>query len=91
MMELTKHAAVRAQQRKLSKEVVLFVARRGDVRKPARAGRRAVFISQHLADTLAMQGFRSAFLNEATRCCVVIAGRVIVTVHNGAEHSRSFI
>ncbi len=86
-----KHAAIRAQEREFPKEVALFVARFGDVRKPARAGRRAVFISQHLADTLANQGFNNVFLNEALRCCVVIDGKTIVTVHNDAEMDRSFL
>ena len=89
-ISISKHAARRAQQRNFSREVVLFVARCGDVRKPARAGRRAVFVSEHHADTLAAQGFDVAFLNKAVRCCVVLAGRAIVTVHGGSEMERSF-
>ena len=90
MIALTKHASIRAQQRDFSREVCLFVAREGDVQKPARDGRRAVFISQHKVDTLASQGFNTAFLKEALRCVVVIARNAIVTVHDGAQMSRSF-
>ncbi len=81
-ISFSKHAVIRAQERAFPREVVLFVAQHGDVRKIARAGRRAVFISQHLADTLVSQGFNSKFLNDALRCCVVIRGRTIVTIHN---------
>lgn len=90
-ISFSKHAVFRAQQRKFSREVVLFVARCGDVRKLAKSGRHAVFVSEHLADTLVAQGFDVALLKKALGCCVVMAGKVIVTIHDGAEMSRSFL
>ena len=89
--ELSKHAAERVKQRGFTASIVGFVARLGDVRKLARHGRQAVFLSDHHADVLASRGVDLAFLETARRCLVVIAkSGVVVTVHDGAWTARMF-
>ena len=89
-IQLTKHAEIRAQERGFTASVVRFVATRGDVRKLARDGRRAIFISEHLADVLAERGIDSGFLNEVRRACVILKGQAVVTVHDGSRTDRCF-
>jgi hypothetical protein len=88
-IELSKHATERAQQRGFNAEVVNFVARRGDIRKPALHGRRAIFLSDHKADLLASRGVNLGFLEIARRCLVVMAkSGVVITVHGGERTTR---
>lgn len=87
--ELSKHAAERAKQLGFTTSTVWFVARCGDVRKLARHGRQAVFLSAHHADVLASRGVDLAFLETARRCRVFIAkDGIVVTVHDGALTAR---
>ncbi len=89
--ELSKHATERAEQRGFNAEIVKFVARRGDIRKPALHGRRAVFLSDHQTDLLAARGVDFIFLESARRCLVVIArSGAVITVHDGARMTRTF-
>lgn len=88
--ELSKHATDRAQERGFTESAVRFVAKRGDVRKLARDGRRAVFISDHLADVLAERGIDSSFLNECRRVCLIVSGHAVLTVHDGGRTDRRF-
>ena len=90
-IQVSPHAEVRAGERGFTESVIRFVAKRGDVRKPAKNGRRAVFVSEHLADVLAARGFGMEFLRDVRRCCVIVHGQVVITAHDGNRMERNFM
>lgn len=87
---LSLHATKQAYARGFPTSVVRFVARHADVEKPAREGRKAVFVSPTKARLLGWLGLDDKAVVLVSRCCLILDGEALITVHDGADMARDF-